>query len=469
MGSTIKSLIIALTLCSFSMSCEGDPEHVEGNREAGLQYELQLKDSPPDISDQPSEKSDKSTSGEQINKGSPQVSQGEYKWWMEMPWEKTVRPLVFDKDGTPITIEVHPRSYYKITKSTKSVTIEAHRQIAKAVGLRVSEDETPDLSKFLTARSSVETSMQGNQRPFDTRGSVHSLDIRAAYRSGIRSRDKYVEAGNRMAEHEPYVFLGYGQAGMISWLYLDDWDILGDPRMLGDNVIAGLTYRRVMEKSYKRLKNSRIKCYEYSDEGRVVKKSYNGRSYIVASYAVDEEKASSCIEKGAESKKGRSNPEALESRCRRENRKTYKWKIGEPQPDNTVPVKNVTWWDLKRASGGKPCPAWKGDEQEKAVRASLEKRALSLGLDISKTVRLRDLGEEPEGVNQYDLWMGIWDATMSALVLDPINWENLRSIRTETQMEFKPSKEKIEQERRRARGEDINPLAKNNKATARTP
>ena len=439
------------------MSCESAPAQAAEDYEPSLRHELDVKDaaSEPDLPaiGEPDD-------NEVKDESESQVSQEEYKWWMEYPWEKTVKPLVFDQDGTPLPIEAFPRSYYRITDGTKATTVEVHRQIAKHVGLRVNEETTPNLAKFLTARSSIETTLQGNQRPFDTRGSVHSLDVKAAYRSGIRSRDKYVEAGNDLAKDQPYVFLGYGQAGMISWLYLDDWDILGDPRMLGDNVIAGLTYRRVMEKSYKRLKNTRIKCYEYNDEGRVVKRSFSGKSYRVASYAVDEEKAASCIEIGPESKRERSSTEALESRCRRDNRKTYKWKFGEPQPDNTVPVDKITWWVLKRASGGKPCPAWKGDELEKMLMANLAKRATDIEFDISKSVSIRDLGKEPEGINQYELWMGIWDATIISLEGEPINWHNLRTLGSEVPLDFSPSKEKIEQELRRARGEDINPLAK---------
>lgn len=449
MGSPIKSLVTALTMGSFLLACAPEPAHIEKGHAPEVQHEPPLKDPPPDISTEP----------DPIASVDNSVRQEEDRWWMELPWEMTVKPLVFDKDGTPLPMSMHPPAYYRITDETELATIEVHRQIAKAVGLRVDDKHTPGLSKFLSARSSIETTMQGNQRPFDTRGSIHSLDVKAAYRSGIRNRDKYVEAGNQLAEERPYVFLGYGQAGMISWLYLDDWDILGDPRMLGDNAVAGLTYRRVMVKSFRRMRGSRIKCHEYNDEGRVVKRSFNGKSYRVASIAIDEEKAASCIEAGPTTRKEKSSPEALESRCRSENRKSYKWKLGEPQPDNTVSVEKITWWDLKRASGGKPCPAWKGDELEKALRSNLSKRANRLELDISKVVRLKDLGEEPEGVNQYELWMGIWDATMVALGKEPINWNNLRTIGSEAPIEIGPSKEKIEQERRRARGEDINPLA----------
>ena len=244
-------------------------------------------------------------------------SQPRLRTWMEFPWASTVRPLVFDKDGTPIPVESHPRSYYRITTKTKAATREIHRQVAKAAGLRVTEENTPRFALFLTTRSSIETSLQGNQRPFDTRGSIHGLDVKAAYRSGIRgNRAKYEEAGNQLAIDMPYIFLGYGQGGMISWLFLDNWDMLGDPRMLGDSVIGAMTYRRSLVEKFRMLKKSRIKCYEYDDVGREITQKFNNKKYTVARYRIDQAKYDQCVDDGPKSKKEKRDESRLQRRCR---------------------------------------------------------------------------------------------------------------------------------------------------------
>lgn len=378
--------------------------------------------------------------------------------WMEFPWESTVRPLVFDKNGTPIPVESHPRSYYRITTKTKAATLEIHRQVAKAAGLRVTEENTPRFALFLTTRSSTETSLQGNQRPFDTRGSIHGLDVKAAYRSGIRgNRAKYEEAGNQLAIDMPHIFLGYGQAGMISWLFLDNWDMLGDPRMLGDSVIGAMTYRRSLVEKFRMLTKSRIKCYEYDDVGREITQKFNNKKYTVARYRIDQTKYDQCVGDGPKSKPEKRDESRLERRCRSSSRMSYSWRPGLEQPENTVPVERITWWELKRATGGKPCPPWKGDEKEAALTAAFLSRANEFEFNPMTTVRRNHLGSEPEGVNQYDLWMSIWDATMESLGEAPINWDNLLTMGVEESMSFEPSKEKLEDMRKIARGEPLNP------------
>jgi len=460
MGSQFKSLIFLFATATLTLCCVGNPSENETQTESYPQYEP--------ISDEPQIEEVESESGEPKETvipdtpSEPEVSEPE-DWWMEYPWERAVKPLVFDDDGTPLPLQTHPRSYYKISGLTKQTTLEIHRQIAIAVGLKVTEKKTPRLAKFLSARASMETSSQGNQRPFDTRGVVHSLDVKAAWRSGMRNRDKYVEAGNILAKERPYVFLGYGQGGMISWLFLDNWDMLGDPRMLGDSVIGGLTYRRSLVDSYKKLSSSRIQCYEYDDVGKVKVTGFNGKKYRVGQYAIDDEKYQACIDDGPKDRSEKKNESKLERRCFLSSRKTYKWKPGMEQPENTVPVPKITWWRLKRSSGGKPCPSWKGDTYVKHIRAKLGKHAAPFDLDLDAVVRLKDLGEEPEGVNQYSLWKKIWDATMIALNQEPINWENLRLTGREVPMDIGPSPEKIEQERRRARGENIDPFARKSK------
>jgi hypothetical protein len=207
------------------------------------------------------------------------------------------------------------------------------------------------------------------------------------------------------------------------------------------------------------LSSTKIRCYEYSDEGKSITHSFSDKTYKVRSFAVDEEKYQACIDEGPRSRSEKANPELVEDRCYSRSRKSYAWKPGEPQPDNTVPIPEITWWELKRASNGKPCPPWKKDGYEKYSKKRFAKRAKRYGLNIEKVVRRKDLGFEPEGVNQYDLWMQIWDSTMIALGEEPINWKNLREIGIEKLVPVKPSPEKIEQERRRARGESLNPYA----------
>ena len=259
MGSTTKSLFTAVLFSSLLVGCERGSAQPENNTDGVSQYELSIQ--------KPEEKAkipvDNSSQGEpepDVQTSADEGASETYKWWMEFPWEKTVKPLVFDKDGTPLPNPTYDRSYYRIGEKTRAATKEAHRQVAQAVGLKVTEERTPSLAKFLTARASIEASLQGNQRPFDTRGVVHGLDVKAAGRAGSRNSYKYEEAGNELAINSPHIFLGYGQGGMISWLFLDNWDILGDPRMLGDTVISALTNRRSLVEKYTMLSKSRIKC-----------------------------------------------------------------------------------------------------------------------------------------------------------------------------------------------------------------
>jgi hypothetical protein len=459
MGSKIKSLARLLAFVPV-MGCEADSTQVHENTEVSSQYEFSSKEpSPlptPDLEHSDFEENVDAT-------GKKQEAKEVDEWWMALPWKKAVKPLLFDKDGTPMPMSLHPRSYYRIAGKTKETTKEVHRQIAIAVGLRASEEHVPKLARFLSTRSSIETSMQGNQRPFDTRGSVHSLDVKAAYRAGIRSRDKYIEAGNELAKDTPWIFLGYGQGGMISWFFLDDWDIKGDPRMLGDSVIGGLTYRRALVSAYNSQKNSKIRCFEYDNEGRAKTLFFNGKNYRVGKVAIDADKYQACMDEGPKSRAEKKSEDKLVARCEHDSRKTYKWKPGAPQPENTVPIPEITWWQLKRAAGGQACPPWKGDTYYKHTKAKHAKRAAAFDLDLTGVVRRRDLGHEPEGVNQYDLWKSIWDSVVESLGDKPINWENLSTIGSEEPVYVGPSPEKIEQERRRARGEDIDPFKQRNK------
>lgn len=344
--------------------------------------------------------------------GPPKVRPSSNSWWMSMPWEETVSLLAFDSEGTPSPIDVKPR----ITKKTRDTTREIHKQIAihtsaRGMAKKVGNRRSPKLAAFLSSRASIETSMQGNHRPFDMRGSVHGLDVKAAYRAGLRRRPKFVEAGNEIAEKRPEVFLGYGQAGMISWLFLDRWDIKGDPRMLGDSVIGGLTYRRALVESFNMLKGSKIRCSEYSDMGREKKLWFNGKKYKVGAPLIDESAYSSCISEGGK-----------QSECRKSSRKTYRWKPGDPQPKNTVQVDKISWWTLKQAAGGRPCPPWKGDEYQKYARDRFRERSARFGLDSESEVRRSNLGDEPGDVNQYDLWRKIWDSSIESLGREPIDW-----------------------------------------------
>jgi len=463
MGSEKTSLITLFlsSLILFGCGDRGSSPVIDKKENGTLsQYGVENEKKPNQVKQTPAPKVDPENSEET----EPEATE-EDRWWMRFPWEKAARPLLFDEDGTAMPLDIKPRHYYRIRGKTKETTLEIHRQVAKAVGLPVTEDESPKLAMFLSARSSIETSLQGNQRPFDNRGTVHSLDMKAAYRAGIRSRKKYVEAGNELAKEKPWVFLGYGQGGMISWFFLDDWDILGDPRMLGDSVIGALTYRRALVSAYNSQKNSMIRCYEYDDVGRTKTTFYNGKKYRVKKVAINKEKFEACMDEGPKSRAEKRDEEKLVARCERDNRKTYRWKPGAPQPDNTVPIPELTWWQLKRAAGGQPCPPWEGDTYYKHTTAKHQKRAEQFGLDLTDVVRRKDLGDEPEGVNQYELWMQIWDATMVAMEEPPINWERLMTLGSEQSDSVPatgPSKAKIEENRLRARGESIDPYARRN-------
>jgi hypothetical protein len=354
-------------------------------------------------------------------------------------WSLAPQMVAYGEDAAPYLINKHPR----ITKRTRLHTREIHRQTAAALGLKARGDEDPKLARFLMTRASIEATEQGNERPLDRRGTVHGLDVSAAWRAGARLRKGYVEAGNDLAKTQPYVWLGYGQGGMNSWLNLNNWDDLGDPRMLADTVIFGLTYARVARKKMRML-HGRISCPVWDDEGRWKTTRYNGKRYRVGKRAIDKEGYDECM---ATAPEGVEKEEAQDSRCERENKMSYKWKVGGYQPDTTMRVDEIDWWQLKRATNGKPCPPWKGDEYEAKLRQRFKERAARFDLDSTEVVRMRDLGEEPEGIGQYELWMQIWDSAMVALGEPPVNWERLQAYGTEEMYDNTPSPEKLAEQR----------------------
>lgn len=354
-------------------------------------------------------------------------------------WAYAAQLVGYNEDAAPFLLNRHPR----ITKRTRRHTRELHRQTAAALGLKGKKDKEHPFALFLMTRASIEASEQGNERPLDKRGSVHRLDVAAAWKAGSRLRQGYVDEGNELAKTSPHVWLGYGQGGMNSWLFLKSWDVLGDPRMLADTVIFGLTYARVARKKMHML-NGHLMCPVWDDDGRWMTTSFNGKRYRVGERAIDEEGYNACIDEGPNRHE---KPDAHERRCRSENKKSYKWRLGEYQPENTQRIDKVDWWQLKRATNGKPCPPWKGDEYEEHLRKKFEERAARVGFDTTRTVRLKDLGDEPEGIGQYELWVKIWDATMESLGEPPINWENLRTYGSEEAPDFSPSKEKLAEQR----------------------
>jgi len=363
-------------------------------------------------------------------------------------WSRAAYAIYFDEDGTPFLRGDKPR----LTKSVKARTMEVHRHVVReGLGVRGSE---PDLWRFLATRSSIETSGQGSQLPLDGRGVVHALDTKAAYRAGSRLRPSYVEAGNKMAESQKWLFLGYGPQGQNSWLYLDDWDPKGDPRMLADTVISDLTYVRVLRKKYAMLSSGRITCPQWDNVGQMMKTPWNGKRYRVGRWAVDTEAYDTCMSAGPERPKGgklESN-RAHEKRCRRANRLTYEWRPGMETPSTSAPVPILDWWELKRAANGKPCPPWKGDEYEEALRARFEKHARRYGFESKyrSKVRKRDLGAEPEG-DQYDLWHAIWSSIVLELDGEPLDWEKLEGFEPISTPFEGPSPEKLKQDKLLAR------------------
>lgn len=378
-------------------------------------------------------------------------------------WSRAPYALGFNEDGAPYLR--HPRCARgekphlgcrkRLTRDVVNRTNAIHLQVVRALGI---EEVEPRLWRFLMTRSSTETSGNGSQRPLDNQGSVHRLDVAAAWRAGSRRAHVYEEAGNPLAERDavtgrlPHarIWLGYGPQGQISWLFLDDWDKLGDPRMLADTVISDLTYTRVARRQLRQLTQGHIRCYEYDDDGRVMSTPWNGKRYRVGVHAVDGEKFNACVDAGPKkvSKRKRESEEQLERRCRLSNRVPYDWKPGGDQPANTIDIPYLDWWNLKRAIGGRPCPPWKGDEYEAHKRAKWADHARRSGFatEWKKRVRDRDLGVEPEG-DQYDLWRSIWTAVVLELDGEALDWSSLEGFEVQTVPFEGPSKEKLTEQK----------------------
>ena len=287
------------------------------------------------------------------------------------------------ESSEPAHVEVHPRDAYNWELAThgyyekRGKYSRAHqartREVIKATAKRVKASD--DAQAFLLMIAMRESSLRGTQSPFDRRGIVHRLspDKESASTAWKRQAKRY--AGNPAYERS-VDWMSFGPYGHNSPLFLHTWDRMGDPRMLGDTVIATLTELRVMRKKLSSLHGHAL-CPVYTQEGGI-KVDYKGR----------------------------------------------KWRVGVQKRDANGKVirervkLHATWATLHRAvQGGKLCPAWEHDERAAWYDKRFRARAAKYGIDPDAEPTTRDLGKEPAGVDQYELWAQIW-SSLGSDVLD---------------------------------------------------
>lgn len=293
----------------------------------------------------------------------------------------TSPPVIEESEGSsepsqPDHAEVHPRDAYnwelathdyyakrgKYSRSEQSRT----REVIQATAKRVHAGE--EAKAFLLLIAMRESSLRGTQSPFDRRGIVHRLspDKESASSAWRRQAKRY--AGNP-AYDRSVDWMSFGPYGHNSPLFLHTWDRMGDPRMLGDTVIATLTELRVMRKKLSSLQGHAL-CPVYTDEGGI-KVDYKGRKWRVGVYKRD------------------ANGKVVRKRVKLE----------------------ATWTTLHRAvQGGKLCPAWENDERAAWYEQRFRARAAKYGINADATPMMQELGREPAGLDQYELWSQIWSS-----------------------------------------------------------
>jgi hypothetical protein len=304
----------------------------------------------------------------------------------------------------------------KFTRSMQRRTKDLHAAVVKR--LKGSRHAT-SLLELVSLR---EISHHGSQRPFDGRGIVHRLqpDRAGAQESWYKMGKKYAKVNPLYEDLD--IWLSYGPQGMNSPLFLHTWDVEGDPRMLGDTVIADMTYLRAARNNMRKMQGERgVRCWDYDPEGQYsetfdaktgkikrrlkakVRRDENGKPLTRTFFMCGPENFTDIDGDGRE-----------ELVHRDENGRI----VAGPDYSCLAP----TWEFIHRAtSGGKLCPPWEHDAGAMWYMRQFRRRAERAGLDPFELVSEKDLGHEPEG-DQYELWMSIWDDALEKFDEPPMDW-----------------------------------------------
>lgn len=236
------------------------------------------------------------------------------------------------------------------------------------------------LYRFLKLIAMRESSLIGNNLPFDSMGVVHRLsaDQDSAYRSWQMRRDDF--KGNPLIS-DSSLWKTYGPYGMNTNYALHHFDDMADPRALGDTVAATVT--QIVKIAYVAAKlGGDVVCQEWSGD-HVINIGWNGQ----------------------------------------------KWKRGVPKRGlDGKPIKSPvyvprTWYTIHRGvQSGRVCPAWKGDTLERALRKSFERRAATNRIRPHKEVPVKDLGIVPD--NPYHAWAQAW--TLSGVKAEKTTTKNCK-------------------------------------------
>lgn len=231
---------------------------------------------------------------------------------------------------------------------------------------------------------------------------------------------KYAEV-NPLYE-DKNIWLSYGPQGMNSPLFLHNWDVEGDPRMLGDTVIADLTYLRAARRNLGKLQSENgVRCWAYDPDGQ-----YRER-FNYKTGKIRQVKRSKVLRDESGEPVTRTvpvcGPESFtdidgDGREELVHKDASGRIVAGPDYSCVAP----TWEFIHRAtSGGKVCPPWSEDEPSMWYMRQFRRRAEREGLDPFELVTA-DLGSEPKGLGQYDLWMKIWDKALEKLGEAPMDW-----------------------------------------------
>lgn len=304
----------------------------------------------------------------------------------------------------------------KFTRSMQRRTKELHKIVVKHLG------GSPRAAALLELISLREISHHGSQRPFDGRGIVHRLqpDREGAQESWHKMGKKYAKVNPLYEDLD--IWLSYGPQGMNSPLFLHTWDVEGDPRMLGDTVIADLTYLRAARKNMGKLQSERgIRCWAYDPEGQYTERfniKKNTIRKILRSKVLRDENGKAMTRTvpvcGPESFTD-IDGDGREEIVHRDDQGRI---VLGPDYSCVAP----TWEFIHRAtSGGKLCPPWDQDQSAAWYMQQFRRRAERAGLDPYELVTQKDLGSEPDG-DQYELWMSIWDDALEKFEEPPMDW-----------------------------------------------
>lgn len=304
----------------------------------------------------------------------------------------------------------------KYTRSMQKKTQLIHGAVVKKLG---GSSSASDLLNLISLR---EISHHGSQRPFDGRGIVHRL---SADKEG--ALESWYKASGRYAKENPLyknskIWMSYGPQGMNSPLFLHIWDVEGDPRMLGDTVIADLTYLRAARGNLRKLNSSKgIRCWDYDQEGQYQERynSKTGEIRQVLRAKVRRDEVGKVVMRNVPP----CGPDSFmdidgDGRDEIVHRDEHGRVVAGPDYTCIAP----TWEFVHRAtSGGKVCPPWSKDAGALWYMGQFRRRAERIGLDPYELVADRDLGSEPTE-DQYQLWMSIWDSVLESLDEEPMDW-----------------------------------------------